>query len=280
MISKMDHRVRPLPTARAYTRLAGCRQASYTVTVKAQGFAPSVNGNVVLSGGHTLAVDIGLAIASEAQRVEVRAGVSHLQIAPQNNASAVVVTGQNLNALSNDPDQLQNQISALAGPSVGAGAADVYIDGFTKGDMPPKSAIREIRVNANPFSAENDRLRYGRVDVFAKPGSAAFHGDLSSEYNDSSMNALSPFLAASREKPPSYHTWLWNADFGGPLGKKASFYFGFERNNINRANLVNTDLLGPDLNIETVHVASVSNPACSPISSPRVWTSSSARRTR
>lgn len=127
-------------------QIGGLPPGRYTVTVKAQGFAPSVKENVVLTAGHTVALDIGLAIASEAQRVEVRAGVSQLQVAPQSNASAVVVTGQNLNALSNDPDQLQNQISALAGPSVGAGAADVYIDGFTKGDMPPKSAIREIRV--------------------------------------------------------------------------------------------------------------------------------------
>src|SRR6185437_7760007 len=108
-------------------------------------------------------------------------------------------------------------------------------------DMPPKSAIREIRVNANPFSAENDRLGYGRVDIFTKPGATAFHGGVSSEYNDSVMNALSPFLFASQQKPPSYHTWLWDADLGGPLSKRISFFFDFQRRNINRANLVNTD---------------------------------------
>ncbi len=242
-------------------RIGGLPPGLYKITVKAQGFAPSLKAGVALSAsaGHALTLDIHLAIASEVQNVEVNAGASPLQVAPQENASAVVIAGANLEALSNDPDELQNQISALAGPAVGAGGADIYIDGFIGGDMPPKSAIREIRVNANPFTAENDRLGYGRVDIFTKPGSAAFHGDVSAEYNDSRMNALSTFLTASGQTPPSYHTWLSNADLGGPLGKRASFYFAVERRNINRDNLVNTDILDSNLNVQP-YVAYVSNP--------------------
>ena len=248
-------------------KISGLVPGRYTVTAKAQGFAPS-SKSFSLGAGQTLTLDIHLTIALQAQQVEVRGQAVRVQVAPESNASAVVVSGGNLAALSNDPDELQNQIAALAGPSVGAGGADIYINGMTGGDMPPKSAIREIRVNANPFSAENDRLGYGRVDIFTKPGSSAYHGDVSSEYNDSNMNALSPFLAASEEKPPSYHTWLWGADFGGPLGKKASFFFDFQRRNINRASLVNTVILDPSLNV-VPYVASVPNPRVLTNLSPR-----------
>ncbi len=250
-----------------FYKISGLVAGRYTVTVLAKGFAVS-NTDFVLAAGQTLTLDIHLAISLQTQRIEVQGHAARLEIAPQNNASAVVVSGQNLNALSNDPDELQNQIAALAGPSVGAGGANIYINGMTGGDMPPKSAIREIRVNANPFSAENDRLGYGRVDIFTKPGSAAFHGDVSSEYNDSILNALSPFLAASKEKPPSYHTWLWDADLGGPLGKKVSFFFDFQRRNINRASLVNTDVLDSSLNV-VPYVASVPNPRVLTNFSPR-----------
>lgn len=83
------------------------------------------------------------------------------------------------------------------------------------------------------------------------------------------MNALSPFLNTSAVKPPSYHTWLLDGDFGGPLGKKASFYVDAQRRNINRANLVNTDVLDSSLNV-VPYVASVPNPRVLTNVSPRV----------
>jgi Carboxypeptidase regulatory-like domain len=253
--------------SQGHYEFTGLGQGRYTVTVEALGFA-KINQAIVLAPGQALTLDMHLTISSPKQEVEVRGHATHLETSPQNNASAVVVSGNNLNALSNDPDELQNQIATLAGPSVGPGGADIYINGMTGSDMPPKSAIREIRVNANPFSAENDRLGYGRIDIFTKPGSTAYHGDISTEYNDSNMNALSPFLAASGEKPPSYHTWLWGGDFGGPLGKKASFYFDLQRRNINRASLVNTDVLDSSLNVQHL-ITSVPNPRVLTNLSPR-----------
>lgn len=240
----------------------------YTVTAQAPAFAPSTREGFVIAAGHTPTLDFHLTILSQAQHVVVQAGAPKVQVAPESNASAVVVSGKNLDALSNDPDELQNQLTALAGPAVGPGGGEIYIDGFLGGDLPPKSEIREVRVNSNPFSPQNDRLGYGRVDVFTKPGSAALHGNVSAEYNDSSMNALSPFLAGSTAPPPSYHTWLLNGDVAGPLGKKASFNFDVDRRNINRASLVNTDVLDSSLNIQP-YVASVINPRVLTNISPR-----------
>ncbi|MHB8652863.1 MAG: TonB-dependent receptor [Terriglobia bacterium] len=252
-----------------YYEVTGLARGRYTVTAKAPGFAPSNPKNVEITATRGATLDIRLAIASQTQKVEVGARTSHLETAPQSNASAVVISGHNLSALSNDPDELQNQLLALAGPSVGSGGGEIYINGFIGGDLPPKSEIREIKVNSDPFSVENDRLGYGRIDILTRPGSASFHGDVSSEYNDSVVNALSPFLAASGEKPPSYHTWLWNGDLGSPLGKKVSFFFAVQRRNINRANLVNTDVLNSSLNIQP-YVATVSNPRLLTSVDPRV----------
>lgn len=239
--------------------IRGLEPGRYTVTATAHGFARLTRENVVIEPGQALVLDLQLTISSEKQQVVVHGQAPHLEVAPESNASAVVISGKGIDALSNDPDELQSQLAALAGPSVGPGSGEIYINGFQGGDMPPKSAIREIRVNANPFSAQNDRFGYGRVDIFTKPGGAAFHGDAFADYNDSSMNALSPFLAASSAAPPSYHTWLFNGDLGGPLGKKGSFFFGFQRRNIDRANLVNTVVLSPGLNI-VPYVATVANP--------------------
>jgi hypothetical protein len=74
--------------------------------------------------------------------------------------------------------------------------------------LPPKSEIREVRVNSDPFSVQNERLGYGRIDIYTKPGGATFHGGFWTQYNNASMNALSPFLAAGGTRPPSYHRLL------------------------------------------------------------------------
>ncbi len=92
------------------------------------------------------------------------------------NASAIVLKGTDLDALSDDPDELSNELTALAGPSAGPNGGQIYIDGFTGGQLPPKSAIREIRINQNPFSAEFDRIGYGRIEILTKPGTDTLHG--------------------------------------------------------------------------------------------------------
>ena len=114
------------------------------------------------------------------------------------NANAVVLKGKDLDALSDDPDELENQLQALAGPAAGPNGGEIYIDGFTGGQIPPKSSIREIRVNQNPFSAEFDRLGYGRIEILTKPGTDKLHGQIEARGNDSSFNSRNPILQTAR----------------------------------------------------------------------------------
>ena len=72
---------------------------------------------------------------------------------PANNAGALVLRGDDLQALSDDPDDLASDLQALAGPSAGPGGGAIYVDGFSGGEIPPKDSIREIRINQNPFAA-------------------------------------------------------------------------------------------------------------------------------
>ena len=60
-------------------------------------------------------------------------------------------------------------------PSAGPNGGEIYIDGFSGGQIPPKSSIREIIVNQNPFSAEFDRLGYGRIEILTKAGTGEMH---------------------------------------------------------------------------------------------------------
>lgn len=250
-------------------RMDGLASGDYRLTSAAPSFQTAVDQVTIAAPGRLQTMDLHLAIAIQSQRVVVQGTAPQLEISPQSNASAVIVSGKDLDALSSDPDELQSQLQELAGPSVGPNGGEIYIDGFTGGDLPPKSAIRSIRVNSNPFSVQNDQLGYGRIDILTKPGADSYHGSASAQYNDAGMDAKSRFLANAGQSSPAYHTWLMDANLGGPLGKNASFYFSFQRRNINRANLVNTDVLDSNLNI-VPYVASVNNPRTLTNLNPRV----------
>jgi hypothetical protein len=66
---------------------------------------------------------------------------------------------------------------------------------FTGGQLPPKSAIREIRINQNPFSAEFDRIGYGRIEILTKPGTDKLHGRVFGQGTTSGLNTGNPFLS-------------------------------------------------------------------------------------
>ena len=95
---------------------------------------------------------------------------------PGNNASALVLKQEDLDALPDDPDDLQADLQALAGPSAGPGGSQIYIDGFTGGRLPPKASIREIRINSNPFSAEFDKLGLAAFRSLPSPAAISFTG--------------------------------------------------------------------------------------------------------
>src|SRR5215467_2620084 len=143
---------------------------TYIVIVNAQGFAASNSKAISVTAGQTKEFDVKLEIEVEQQQVQVNAETTTVDTNPDSNANAVVIKGKDLDSLSDDPDELQNELQALAGPSAGPNGGQIYIDGFTGGQLPPKSSIREIRVNQNPFSAQYDRLGYGRIEIFTKPG--------------------------------------------------------------------------------------------------------------
>lgn len=214
--------------------IKGLAPGQYAVTVSAQGFAPFSKNAVAIAGSRPQTLDIPLQIEVVRENVEVQSEGNTVDTAPGSNANTVVLKGKDLDALSDDPDELQSELQALAGPSAGPNGGQMYIDGFTGGQLPPKSAIREIRINSNPFSAQYDKLGYGRVEIFTKPGSDKYHGQLEFNENNSIFNSKNPFTPIR----PDYHTEMYEGNFGGPMGKKASFFLGAQRRNIGDAAIV------------------------------------------
>jgi hypothetical protein len=215
---------------------------TYTMLVSMPGFASYLMTNLKVPAVPSTTLDAKLKIGQENTVVNVEASAVQLSVDPDSNASSTVLQGKDLEALSDDPDELQSELQALAGPSAGPNGGQIYVDGFTGGQLPPKSSIREIRINQNPFSAEYDRLGYGRVEVFTKPGTDKLHGNLQVNGNPSQFNSANP-LALVQEPP--YHTLFMFGNLTGPLSKSASYNLGGSFRQIQDDELVNATILTP-----------------------------------
>lgn len=82
----------------------------------------------------------------------------------------IALKSEGLEALSDNPEDLQAELEPLAGPAAGPNGGQIYTDGLTSGRRPSKESIREIQINESPFSAADDRLSFGRIEIFTKPG--------------------------------------------------------------------------------------------------------------
>lgn len=213
---------------------------NYSLAVTYTGLQQASALLITVSPGETVRSTIAMHVAENKEEVNVvEATTDRVTTDPANNASALVLREQDLAALPDDPDDLEADLEALAGPSAGPGGNQIFIDGFTGGRMPPKASIREIRINSNPFSAEYDKLGYGRIEILTKPGTDKFHGQGMYSTSDGIWNSRNPFLIDT----PPFRTQMFGGNVSGPLTRKASFFVDVERRNIDDNGIINAKIL-------------------------------------
>jgi hypothetical protein len=222
----------------------GVKPGKYTVRAAAKNFQLYENGEVNVAAGDR--TDLSVVMSVEIATETVNVNKDTVSTDPDANVGATVLKEKDLDALPDDPDELAMALQALAGPSAGPNGGQIYIDGFTGGNMPPKEAIREIRINQNPFSAEYERLGFGRIEILTKPGSDKFRGSAFMNFNDESLNSRNPF-ALNR---PSSQVRFYGGNFSGPIiKKKASFFFDINRREADDNAVVNARVLDSGFNI-------------------------------
>ncbi len=228
----------------------------YRLSVIAPGFDPYIHENLQLDGGLTHSLTITLSVViTEQVNIEESVGVS---VEPTDNLSAIVLSGDDLAALPDDPDELMEVLRQMAGPGGGQNEAQFYVDGFeSDGGLPPKEAIREIRINNNPFSAEYSEPGFGRIEILTRPGFESFRGSGSFSFNDESLNARNAF-APSRAP---LQIRRFGGFFGGPIVRqRASFLANIERRETDENDVVRATILDPITFAPTPFAATVLTP--------------------
>ena len=212
---------------------------TYNLTVTAPGFEPF--HKEVRVGTSLVNVNARLVIAVAQSVVEVSGNANAMSTSGDANKDGLDLEGDSLAALSDDDATFQQQLLALAGDD-GSHPPQVYVDGFSGGRFPPKSTIREVKINQNPFSAAYESVGLGRIEIFTKPGTGSMHGSIAVYGDPSAFNSQNPFL---HEAEPGYYRVHTVGELSGPIDKKTSFflsadYYDQQNNAIINAQSVNS----------------------------------------
>jgi hypothetical protein len=220
---------------------AGLTPGEYAVRASAPDLSQAQAGKVTLrAGSPTLNLLLKVASLTEKLTVQDNSGPA-LTTDSTSSASAMVLRGADLDALSDDANDLAADLAALAGPSAGPNGGSIFVDGFSGGQLPPKESIREIRINQNPFSPEYDKLGYGKIEIFTKPGSDKYRGTAQWNFAHDFWNTRNPYA-------PTKAPFLLNefeGSAGGPLTKKSSFTVDAQRNMVDNGSITNAVTIDP-----------------------------------
>ena len=159
----------------------------YQIRVEAPGFKPQDLEAVELVPGSNR-LEAALEINAIKADVDVAEDAAVRNTNPNGNAFSNVLTAEQIAQLPDDPDEFENAINQLAGPG-----AQIRVNGFRGGKLPPKSQIREIRFRLNPYAAENHDAGFGLVDITTKPGVNSWHGSFNFGFRDEAMNGRQAF---------------------------------------------------------------------------------------
>ena len=185
---------------------------NYELLVEAAGFKPQ-----------------SIAISTPLQRKEVSLEIDEIKVDvdveeeaqvrntnPNGASFSNVLTAEQIAQLPDDPEEFENAINQLAGPG-----AQIRVNGFRGGKLPPKSQIREIRFRLNPYAAENHDAGFGLVDVITKPGVNSWHGSFNFGFRDEAMNGrqnFAPFRGPEQQR-------RFGLSLDGPLWKNHTSLF-------------------------------------------------------
>lgn len=211
-------------------RFENLSAGDYEILVTKEGFKP-MTARVAIGARPPAPLRIVLPVADLRQEVSVSAANTQANTDAGGNLDVVAL---NREALNNLPALDQNYIGALSGflsaGATGTGGVTLVVDGMeaAKVGVSP-SAIQEVKINNNPYSAEYSRPGRGRIEVITKPGSPQFHGEFNFLFRDQHLNARDVFAETRRPEQRR----IYEGNLTGPLirskGRPTTFLISIDR---------------------------------------------------
>ncbi|MBB5319227.1 TonB-dependent receptor [Tunturibacter empetritectus] len=193
----------------------------------------------------TSIANVKITLFTQSVNQEVNVGDSDQSLSTDSSANrdTVAVSGDDLRKLPVFDQDIVATLTPFLDSSAGSsGGTTIIVDGVEmKSVGVSASAIQEVRINNDPYSAEFTRPGRGRIEITTKPGSPTFHGEANFIFRDSVFNAKNYF---SPVRPPETRR-IYEGHLGGPLGHggHTSFIASASYRQQNTASVVNA--IGP-----------------------------------
>jgi hypothetical protein len=219
-LTAQDSKSAPTPVAPVTTSsqgvatFQGLAPGRFTVQVQFSGFEPRLLSDVRIRAGENRQ-NVALEISKVEDTVTVSQDPSSAASDRRGSSFGTVLTREQIDALSDDPEEMRRQLAEMAGLD-----AVIKVDSFEGAQLPPKSQIRMIRISRDQFAAENHSAGGLQIDIVTQPGIGPIRGQIGTRLQDGSMTGRSPLVP---KKGPERST-TYNLSLSGSLvPQKTSF---------------------------------------------------------
>jgi Carboxypeptidase regulatory-like domain len=188
---------------------------TYNLVVEFKGFQTHIENGINVSPG-ARPLKIVMKVAAVNETAEVPAEGKGVSVEPDQNLTGIVLDEKMIQEILPDTEEeILELLQALAG---GTGNAQIMIDGFTGGRLPPREAIMQVRINQNLFSAEfsGGGVGAGRIEIITRPGNSEWRGNVIFGLRNSALDARNAFALTK----PELDQQRYGFNFGGPLIRK------------------------------------------------------------
>ena len=208
----------------------GFRDARIVATVTRKRFSP---------------IRIVMQISVEAENVTVATGINvplvSTETSENQNANAI-----DRNALDRvpvfDQDYITTMSRFLDDNATGTNGVTLVVNGIeANGPGVTPSAVQEVKINNNPYSARFSRPGRARLEIITKGGSPDYHGSLNFLFRDSVFDASNAFAVV---KPPESRQY-YEGSVTGPIGhsKRTSFLLSLDEDLQNQQDVIDTNAI-------------------------------------
>jgi Carboxypeptidase regulatory-like domain len=214
-------------------------QGSYQIRVQAPGFQ---DFKIEVNVGAKAPAPMQITLTIKVQNEVVTVGTT--DFAPQ--VTADVSENQNANILDRstldrvpvfDQDYITTMSRFLDDSAAGTNGVTLIVNGIeANGPGVTPSAVQEVKINQNPYSARFARPGRARLEITMKGGTPSYHGSVNFMFRDSVFDAKNAF---AQLKPPEQRRY-YEGSLTGPVGnsKKTTFLLSLDRDEEDQQSII------------------------------------------
>ena len=213
----------------------------YNLACQAQGFR-DLRVAVAVGGKRLTPVRIVMQILVQTESVVVATGIDVPTVSTETSEN------QNANTINRDAldrvpvfdqDYITTMSRFLDDNAIGTNGVSLVVNGIeANGPGVTPSAVQEVKINNNPYSAKFSRPGRARLEIVTKGGTPQYHGTVNFMFRDSVFDATNAF--ATLGKPPEQREYF-EGSVTGPIGhsKRTSFLLSLDEDLLDQQDIVN-----------------------------------------